>query len=155
MEDKIGTLTSQGGVDPPSKWGYTCLGLWFLNPSACQVHLHCIFYIVISCACFAYLLWNHFVYPYIVSLVVLRNFCRYFIEMTDKAHLFCLGICKHLSLRSGLPLTLHAWIDCIFFSFYACCCCCIFLVFQLSHGSLSAISVICALIEYAHILLRF
>jgi hypothetical protein len=73
MEDRIGTFTCQGGADPPSRWGHTCLGLWFLNPGACQVHLHCIFYIVISCACFAYLLWNHFVYPYIVSLVVLRK----------------------------------------------------------------------------------
>jgi hypothetical protein len=26
-----------------------------------------------------------FFYPYIVSLVALRNFCRYFIGMTDKA----------------------------------------------------------------------
>jgi hypothetical protein len=52
MEDRIGTLTSLGGADPPSRWGYTCLGIRFLNPSACQVHLHCIFYIVISCACY-------------------------------------------------------------------------------------------------------
>jgi hypothetical protein len=28
---------------------------------------------------------DHFVYPYIVSLVFLRNFCMYFIFMTDKA----------------------------------------------------------------------
>jgi len=85
MEDRIGTLTSQGGADSPSRWGHTCLGLWFLNPSACQERLHYIFFIVISCACFAYLLWNHFVYPYIVSFVVLRKFFRYFIGMTNKA----------------------------------------------------------------------
>jgi hypothetical protein len=42
-----------------------------------------------------------------VSLVVLRNFCRYLIGMTYKAcraTFFCLGIGKPLSLRSGLPL---------------------------------------------------
>jgi hypothetical protein len=122
MEDRISTLTSEGGVDPPSRWGHTCLGLWFLNLSACYVHLHCIFYIVISCACFAYLLWNHFVYPYIVSLVVLRNFCRYFIGMTDKARQATAFLSWYRSsfLEVRFVLTLHAWIDCLFFSFYAC-----------------------------------
>jgi hypothetical protein len=56
------------GVDSPSIGAVSpYLGLWLLNHSACKIHLHCIFYIVISCSCFEYLLWNHFFYPYSFS----------------------------------------------------------------------------------------
>jgi hypothetical protein len=65
------------------------------------------------------MLWNHFFYPYIVSLIVLRKFCRYFIGITEKA---C-RVAAFLSWyrKTALPqvrfaLTLHAWIDCLLFS---------------------------------------
>jgi len=61
-----------------------------------------------------------FFYPYIVSLVVLRNICRYFIGMTDKARqaiAFCLGIGKPFSLRSGLPLPYMLGLIYLFFPF--------------------------------------
>jgi hypothetical protein len=53
-----------GGVDSPSKGEVSpCLGLWFLNPSASQVCLHCIVYHVISYSCLAFCLRNHLLYP--------------------------------------------------------------------------------------------
>jgi hypothetical protein len=62
-----------------------------------------------------------FFYPYIVSLVVLRNIYRYFIGMTDKARqaiAFCLGIGKPFSLRSGLPLPYMLGLIFFFFFFF-------------------------------------
>jgi hypothetical protein len=46
-------------VESPSRRGLLCLGFWFLNPSACQVCLHCIVYHVISYSCLAFCLRNH------------------------------------------------------------------------------------------------
>jgi hypothetical protein len=42
-QDKEEDTQSPWGADLPSRWGHTCLGFWFLNPRACQVHLHSIF----------------------------------------------------------------------------------------------------------------
>jgi hypothetical protein len=103
--------------------------------------LHCIFYITISCACSAYLLWNQFFfYPYLVSLVVLRNFCRYFIRMTEKA-------CRAMAFLSwysqtSLPedrfaLTLHAWTK-LFFCVACFCCFSIFIFNQKKMGGFDA-----------------
>jgi hypothetical protein len=79
-----------------------CLGLWFLNPSACQVCLHCIVYHVISYSCLAFCLRNHIFS--IFSLVCLeKNFCRYLKGMKEKA-CRCLGISEPLSLKTGLIL---------------------------------------------------
>jgi hypothetical protein len=126
MDDRIGTLTSLGGVDLPSRRCHTCLGLWFLNPSACQVHLHCIFHIVISCSCFAYLLWNHFFYPYSFSCY-LEKILQVFHRDDRKTRRAAAFLSWY---RSSLPevrfaITLHAWtrfffscVECFFFFFF-------------------------------------
>jgi hypothetical protein len=53
-------------MDSPSKGEVLpCIGFWFLNPSACQVYLHCIVYHVISYSCLAFYLRNRLFYPHI------------------------------------------------------------------------------------------
>jgi hypothetical protein len=56
----------------------------------------------------------------IFSLFVLRNFCIYFFGDDSKKHvkrlLFCLGISKPLSLRTGLILPYMLGLDVISFS---------------------------------------
>jgi hypothetical protein len=67
----------QGGADLPSTWGHTCLGFWFLNSRAWQVHLHSIFiasYEIFAC-CYG-TIFSTFQSLY-SPLFVLRKFCRY------------------------------------------------------------------------------
>jgi hypothetical protein len=57
-------FTHWGGVDSTSKGEVSPrLGFWFLNPSACQVCLHCIVFHVICYSCLAFCLRNHLFYP--------------------------------------------------------------------------------------------
>jgi len=72
-------------VDSPSKGEVSpCLEFWFLNPSACQVCLLSLVYHILFMPCIL------FEEPSILStmffLVVLRNFCKYYLGMTEKAH---------------------------------------------------------------------
>jgi hypothetical protein len=122
-----------------------------------------------------------FVLSPIVSLVVLRNICRYFFWGWQLKHvgrlLFCLGISKPLSLRTGLILLYILGLDVISFSismtllffcywykkkkkknlgvkmrnFYFF----LLISFQILYMFLPDISVRCTLIEYAYIWLRF
>jgi hypothetical protein len=76
-------------------------GLWFLNPTAYQVHLHYIFYIVISCACNGTI----FFIPRF-SLGCFENFLQVHSrdDRESMSLFFCLGIVKPLSLMTGLLL---------------------------------------------------
>jgi len=57
-------FTPWRGVDSPSKGEVSpCLRFWFLNPSVCQVCLHCIVYHVTSYSWLAFFLRNHLFYP--------------------------------------------------------------------------------------------
>jgi hypothetical protein len=109
-----------GGVDSPSRWCFPCLGYLFLNPSACQVCLHCIVYLVISYSCRAFCLRNHFfLSPYFLLLSWETSAYIFFwgwqLEHVGRLF-FCLCISKS-SLhedRFGLPYMLG--LDVISFS---------------------------------------
>jgi len=75
------------GVDSPSIGAVSpCLGVWFLNPSAYQVCLHCIDCHILYILFLPYILFEE---PSFLSLdfllVALRIFCRYILRMTEKA----------------------------------------------------------------------
>jgi hypothetical protein len=112
-------FTPWGGVDSPSRGAVSpCLGFWFLNPSACQVCLHCIVYLVISCLYFAFSLRNHICFIPMFSLVILKNLCRYLWGWQKKQVgrlLFYLGNSKPLSPRLGLLLPYMLGLDIIYF----------------------------------------
>jgi hypothetical protein len=133
--------------------------------------LHILYCNILCMLCI--LLWNQFFYSYIVSLVVLRNFCKYFVGMTDKVRrttAFLSWYSQTSLLEVRFALTLHAWTKLFFFFFFFS----MFLLFlfstkrgggylmqsffqrfQLSHVYLYVLTVLCALIEYAFIWLRF
>jgi hypothetical protein len=73
------TIHPLRGVDSPSKGEVSpCLGFWFLNPSACQVCLHCIIFHVISYSCLAFCLMNHLFYPHIFSCCLEKHLQIFF-----------------------------------------------------------------------------
>jgi hypothetical protein len=172
--------------DPRKGEVSTCLRFWFLNPSACQVYLHCKVYHVISYSCLAFYFRNHLFYPPYFLLLSWETFVGT-IWGWQKKHirllLYCFGISKHLSLRSGLLLPYMLGGVCafifiehvfIFFSVYflfwhththadiyiiirgedAEFLYFLLIVFQILHVFLPDISIHCALIEYAYIWLR-
>jgi hypothetical protein len=72
--------------------------------------LHILYCNILCMLCI--LLWNQFFYSYIVSLVVLRNFCKYFVGMTDKVRrttAFLSWYSQTSLLEVRFALTLHAW----------------------------------------------
>jgi hypothetical protein len=88
-------FTPWGGVDSPNKGEVSpCLGFLFLNPSACQVCLHCIIYHVISYLCLTFYLRNHLFYPpyflllsWEISAITFRGWQKKHIRLL----FFCLG----------------------------------------------------------------
>jgi hypothetical protein len=113
-------FTPWGGVDSPSKSEvFPCLGFWFLNPSACQVCLHCIVYHVISYSCLEFYLRNLLFYPHIFSSFLEKHLQIFFWGWQLKhvgGLLFCLGISKPLSIRTSLVLPYMLGLDDISFS---------------------------------------
>jgi hypothetical protein len=135
--------------------------------------LHCLSCHILFMPCI--LFEEPFILSPIFSLVVLRNICKYFFGGWQLKHvgrlLFCLGISKPLSLRTGLILPYMLGLDVISFSismsllfFYLL----VFIkkknwgedaeflfflliAFQILYMFLPDISVHCALIEYAYI----
>jgi hypothetical protein len=113
----MGPFIPLGGVDSTSKGEVTsCLGFWFLNPSACPVCLHCIIYHVISYSCLAFHLRNHIFYPQIFSFCLEKIFAGILWGWQRKPLLFCLGNFEPLSLRTGLILTHMLGLDIVSFS---------------------------------------
>jgi hypothetical protein len=93
-------------VDSPSEGEVSlCLGFWILNPSASQVWLHCIVYLITSFMPCILVEEPYMFYPHVFSCN-LEKLLQLFMGMTEKARrlLFCLGNSKPLSLRSGLIL---------------------------------------------------
>jgi hypothetical protein len=102
-------FTPWGGVDSHSKGEvFPCLGFWFLNPSACQVCLHCIVYHVISYSCLAFYLRNIFILSQYFLWFSWETSADIFFWGWQLKHverlLFCLGISKPLSMRTCLVL---------------------------------------------------
>jgi hypothetical protein len=104
-------------VDSPSRWGLPCLGFWFLNPSACQVCLHCIVYLVISYSCLAFCLRNCLFYPHIFSCYLEKLLQIYLWGWQLKARRAAAFLCWYFltSLHEDrFGFTLHARIRCHF-----------------------------------------
>jgi hypothetical protein len=155
-------FTPWGGVDSPSKSEvFPCLGFWFLNPSACQVCLHCIVYHVISYSCLEFYLRNLLFYPHIFSSFLEKHLQIFFWGWQLKhvgGLLFCLGISKPLSIRTSLVLPYiilfqkkkkkKNWGEDAELYFF------LLIAFQILHVFLPDISVHCAMIKYAYIWLR-
>jgi hypothetical protein len=120
-------------VDSPSRGAVSpCLGFWLLNPSACQVYLHCIVCYVISYSCLAFCLRNHLFYPHILSCCLEKLLQVIFGDDRKSKSGGCfsvLVILKPLSLRSSLLLPymlgldiisfLHKHVFVIFLSFFS------------------------------------
>jgi hypothetical protein len=170
-------FTLWGGVDSPSKGAISpCLGFWFLNPSACQVCLHCIVYHVISYSCLAFCLGNYLFYPLYV-LLLSWEISASTIWGWQKKHIRLLLFYLGISTEVKFVLTIHAR-RCLCIYFHLACSCCFsvfffnikkkkkkrekmrnfyfsFLIaFQILNIFLPDTSVHCALIEYAYIWLR-
>jgi len=85
--ERMRPFTPWGGVDSPSIGAISpCLGFWFLNPIAYQVCLHCIDCHILYIIFLPYILFEE---PPFLSLdfllVAMKIFCRYILEMTEKA----------------------------------------------------------------------
>jgi hypothetical protein len=106
--ERMRALTPRGGMDPPSWWGHTCLGFWFLILE--HVRFACItlsffYHISVHMLC---ILRNHFVLSLYFLLLSWGKIFVDFLWGWQKKHigrlLFYLGISKPLSLRTSLIL---------------------------------------------------
>jgi len=101
--EKIRPFTPWGGVDSPSIGAVSpCLGFWFLNLSAYQVCLHILYILFFA----LHSIWGTTFSIPRFSLGCFENFLQVHSrdDRESMSLLFCLGIVKPLSLRSGLLL---------------------------------------------------
>jgi hypothetical protein len=127
-------FTPWGGVDSPSKGEVSpCLGFWFLNPSACQVCLHCIVYHV------TFVWWTIYFIPHIFSCC-LENFFQVLFGDDKKITSGCYFSVLVKKKKNG-----GEDVEILYF---------LLIAFQILHVFLPDMSIHCALIEYAYIWLK-